>query len=163
MIVLISFALLQLPFSSGRQLTEKERQLLGAWEIQAGPVAKARVVYFDDRRAMRISSPPFTTISLGRWHVDENSHLHSRREGLMETVLNIHQAPLDCEVRFSDGTLILKTSDGVKEAERSSTDERGSTQMNCKTRVVVERGRDKGLRLQTINYPLQQPLQISDG
>ena len=57
MIVLISFALLQLPFSSGRQLTEKERQLLGAWEIQAGPVAKARVVYFDDRRAMMIAEP----------------------------------------------------------------------------------------------------------
>ncbi len=88
MIVLISFALLQLPFSSGRQLTEKELKLLGAWEIQAGPVAKARVVYFDDRRVMRISSPPFTTISLGRWHVDKHSHLHSRHEGLMETVLN---------------------------------------------------------------------------
>lgn len=46
---------------------------------------------------------------------------------------------------------------GVKEAERSSTDERGLTQMNCKTRVVVERGRDYGLRLQTINYPHSIP------
>ena len=110
---MISFALLLLPFSPRRQLTEKERQLLGAWTFQNEPSAKARVIYFDNRRSMRISSPPFTTVSSGRWHVDKNSHLRSRHEGLVETILNIHQAPLDCEVRFSEGTLILKTADGA--------------------------------------------------
>ncbi len=113
MIALISFAMLLLPFSPRRQLTETERQLLGAWEIQAEPGVKARVIYFDDRRSMRISSPPFTTVFFCRWHIDKNSHLHARHEGLMETVLNIHQAPLDCEVRFSEETLILKTNDGA--------------------------------------------------
>lgn len=113
LIALISFALLLLPFSPRRQLTEKERQLLGAWEIQAESGAKAIVLYFDDRRGMRLSSPPFTKVLFCRWHVDENNHLHSRHEGLMETVLNIHQAPLDCEVRFSEGSMILKTADGA--------------------------------------------------
>ncbi|MFO1000024.1 MAG: hypothetical protein U0936_06795 [Planctomycetaceae bacterium] len=113
MFAMISFVLLLLPFSPRRQLTEKERQLLGAWEFQGGQSVKATVVYFDDRRSMRVSSPPFTTVSFGRWRVDKNSHLQSRHEGLVETVLNIHQAPLDCEVRFSEGTLILKTTDGA--------------------------------------------------
>jgi hypothetical protein len=105
--VLILIASTLLLFTPERRLTEKEQQLVGTWKMQKV------VVSFNERGDMTVGGPPFTTSSSGWWYIDENDHLHCRSKDVMETIFNFNHGPLDCDVRTSNGNVILTTKDGA--------------------------------------------------
>ena len=116
-VILVLIAFVLAACMARRQLSAKERLLLGAWEWQ-GVKPGAMVLCFDDRGILTYSQPPYIAFHFERWYIDEHDRIHFTADGkdIFRTVRRLVAPKTEVyRLRFSNGSPILTMTDGTEE------------------------------------------------